>query len=404
MQIMINYGGNKLTLELPDDIAYDEYKYYSDGKCVNAETFRQRLAMAENNRFAVEEADLFVVNDAYRPTPTGIVLDWLEKAGKINNQTKFLISTGCHQAPKQQQLQQIFGEVYESIKDRIFAHDARDVNSMVQIGKDEFGGEVLLNRHFLKAEKVVIIGSVEPHYFAGFTGGRKSIFPGLCDYRTIVRNHELATSLKAAPMKLDGNPVDEHFRSLMRLISTDKIFSIQIVQGGKGEMATVFCGDIFESFDAAKLYSTDLFGIHTEIEYDLLLCEVQPPLDSNLYQLQKSLENCQSAVKNGGKIMLFSSCREGIGEDNFYRLADTWNPEVETQQDDDFGIHKLRRVYDIGRRIDINLFSEMPGGVPEKVFFNSVEKPQQIIDDFIKESMHVCLVRDAGHTVLINRS
>ncbi len=404
MQIMINYGDEILTLEMPDDIIFDEYKHLSGGKSVDAETFRQVLTSAEMNRFAIEGTDLFVVNDAYRPTPTGIILNWLEKAGKLNNQTKFLISTGCHRAPKQQQLQQIFGEVYESVKDVIFVHDARNLDSMVPIGEDKFGLEVLLNRHFLEAEKVVVIGSVEPHYFAGFTGGRKSIFPGLCDYKTIVRNHELATSLDAAPLRLDGNPVDEHFRSLMGLISTDRIFSIQIVQGGKGEMAAIYCGGIFESFEAAKRHSAGLFGIQIENIYDLLLAEVQPPLDGNLYQLQKSLENCHPAVKDGGMIMLFSPCGEGIGEDSFYRLADTWDPDAEYQQDDSFGIHKLRRVYDIGRRIDIKLFSDMPGGVPDKVFFNGVEKPQQIIDDFIEDNMHVCLVRDAGHTVMINRS
>jgi nickel-dependent lactate racemase len=116
------------------------------------------------------------------------------------------------------------------------------------------------------------------------------------------------------------------------------------------------------------------------------------------------LENCQSVVRDGGLIMLFSPCREGIGEDGFYKLADRWNPEADNQPTDNFGIHKLRRVYDIGKRIDVNLFSELSDGIPDKVFFDGIKKPQAIIDNFVEDKMSVCLVHDAGHTVMITKN
>jgi len=404
MQVMINYGHKKLILQLPDDITFDEYNHLSAGEPVDKNAFMQVLISAEKKHFDIREADLFVVNDAYRPTPTGMVLDWLTETGKLNKNAKFLISTGCHRSPDSYQMKEIFGGLYDSLRKRIIVHDAHDVNNMVPVGEDPLRGEVLLNRNYAQADKVVVIGSVEPHYFAGFTGGRKSIFPGLCDYDTIVRNHKLATSPDAAPLKLAGNPVDEHLCSLMKLIPTGGIFSIQLVQGEKGEIAAVFCGDIYESFERAKERSSGLFGIEVEDKYDLLLAEVRPPLDGNLYQLQKSLENCQSVVRDGGKIILFSPCREGIGEDSFYRLSEKWDPDKERASNDNFGIHKLRRVYDIGCRIDVRLFSELPGGVPDKVFFNSMKELQPIFDNFIEKNMHVCLVHDAGHTVMINRS
>ncbi len=404
MQVMINYGDKELNLQLPENIAFDEYKHLSTGEPVDKNDFMQVLISAEREYFAIYKVDLFVVNDAYRPTPTGMVLDWLTESGRLNKNAKFLISTGCHRAPDLHQVKVIFGASYESLKDHIVVHDAHDVKNMVPVGEDQLGGKVLLNRYYVEADKVVVIGSVEPHYFAGFTGGRKSIFPGLCDYDTIVRNHKLATSPDAAPLKLVGNPVDEHLRSLMKLIRTEKILSIQIVQGENGEMAAVFCGDVYESFEQAKEQSARLFGIEIDDKYDLLLAEVRPPLDGNLYQLQKSLENCQSAVRDEGKIILFSPCREGIGEDSFYRLAEKWNPDEKSGPKDNFGIHKLRRVYDIGRRIDIKLFSELPGGIPDRVFFNSMKEPQPALDDFIENNMRICLVRDAGHTVMINKS
>jgi lactate racemase len=405
MDVMINYGDEQLTLKLPDNITFDEFRHGSGSTTVDITAFMQSLTSAEEIFFNIDDADLYIVNDAYRPTPTRIILKWLESSGKLSKKAKFLVSTGCHHAPAHDQMYDIFGEMYDSLKDRIFVHNARDKNSMVSIGNDNrLNGDILLNRFYVEAKKVVVIGSVEPHYFAGFTGGRKSIFPGLCDFDTVVRNHRLATSREAMPLRLDGNPIEEHFRYMMQMVPTDKIFSIQIVQGKKGEMAGIFCGEINESFNRAKEQSKKLFGIETESKYDLLLAEVRPPLDSSLYQLQKSLENCQSAVGDNGKIMLFSPCREGIGEDGFYKLADRWDPESKNQPTDNFGIHKLRRVYDIGRRIDIDLFSELPDGIPDKVFFSGIKKPQAIIDNFVEDKMSVCLVHDAGHTVMITKN
>ncbi len=402
---MINYGDEQLTLRFPDNITFDEFRHGSGSSAVDITAFMQSLRSAENVCFNIDDADLYVVNDAYRPTPTKLILKWLDSSGSLNKQAKFLVSTGCHHAPAYDQMYEIFGELFDSLKNHIFIHDARDKDSMVSIGSDDcLGGDILLNRFYIEAKKVVVIGSVEPHYFAGFTGGRKSIFPGLCDFDTVVRNHRLATSREALPLRLDGNPIEEHFRYMMQMVPTEKIFSIQIVQGEKGEMVGIFCGEISESFNRAKDQSKKLFGIETENKYDLLLAEVRPPLDSNLYQLQKSLENCQSAVSDGGKIMLFSPCREGIGEDGFYKLADRWNPEADNQSTDNFGIHKLRRVYDIGKRIDVNLFSELSDGIPDKVFFDGIKKPQAIIDNFVEDKMSVCLVHDAGHTVMITKN
>ena len=135
------------------------------------------------------------------------------------------------------------------------------------------------------------------------------------------------------------------------------------------------------------------------------MAEVLPPLDSNLYQLQKALENCQEAVRDGGAIILFSRCREGIGSEDFFHLAERWEPNgsVQINPEDTFGIHKLHRVFRIGRRIDIYLYSGLPKGVPERVYFRSCQSPQDIIDGLAEDSfdsVRMAVVRDAGHTVL----
>ena len=108
---------------------------------------------------------------------------------------------------------------------------------MESIGEDQFGEEVFINSMLDQAESLCVISSVEPHYFAGFTGGRKSFFPGLTDLATIERNHNLANSLEAQPMRIAGNPVAEHMENLLSLIDTSRMLSIQAVLNSKNRIA-----------------------------------------------------------------------------------------------------------------------------------------------------------------------
>jgi nickel-dependent lactate racemase len=408
MQVLINYGGTELKLNFPDDTLIDTYGPRLPEKGINQEQFAAALEKAENNLFSIGDADLFVINDAYRPTPTAVLLSWLDQLGKINENARFLIATGAHKYPSKEQMISIFGTPYNKYNDRIAVHNANQLVSMTFIGNDTFNQPVYLNRIFVESEKAVIIGSVEPHYFAGFTGGRKSIFPGLCDAETIARNHNLAVSLDAAPVKLKDNPVAEHLQSLMDMIASKNILSLQTVGGeGNEERISVFCGTLDDSFHKATAYSLKLYGHEVSKQYDLLLAEVLPPLDSSLYQLQKSLENTQATIRDDGTIVLFSPCDEGIGSNSFYELAERFNSETGelSGEGGNFGLHKLSRVNTIGKRININLFSKFPGGIPKKVFFNSCDEPQSLIDGLIeqKKCQDVALVHDAGHTVLINK-
>lgn len=404
MHVVINYGTDKLTLKLADSAAVNEYGHSESVNIIDQIEFIRVVGIAEAEVFPIEASDLLIVNDAYRPTPTEQILKWLLSAGKLNAKAKFLIATGCHQRPDDRQLLKIFGEFLDRLRNRILIHDAINHENMIEIGTDRTGEKVLINRHFYEAERIVVIGSVEPHYFAGFTGGRKSIFPGLCDFETTVRNHNLGISFDATPMRLDGNPVHDHLQFLMTLVSKKQIFGIQIVRGYEGSINAIECGKLDLAFYRAAKSSRRLFEMVATDKCDLIIAEVRPPLDSSLYQLQKSLENCQSAVKDGGTVILFSPCHEGIGSEAFYKLADRWNDEnmIAADSNDSFGIHKLYRVNRIGERINVYLHSELENGTPDKVFFKSAPEPQKIIDELIKrnEELIIAVVRDAGHKVL----
>jgi len=404
MLLEINYGGDKLELRFPDSLTIDRFECKASVREVDSHAFLGRIGMTEKELFPINQADLFVVNDAYRPTPTADILRRLSESRRISKKARFIVATGCHGAPTESQLEAVFGEMYPKLKNRILIHDARNLDSMVSVGEDESDNAIYLNREFVEAGKVVVIGSVEPHYFAGFTGGRKSIFPGLCDYETTVRNHRLATSFDASPVKLEGNPVEQNLRELMKLVKDKQIFSIQLLLDKKGQMHAFYCGDIDSSFQRACEQSRDIFSTKVKDRYDLLLAEVRPPLDANLYQLQKSLENSQQAVANGGTMILFSPCREGIGSDSFYKLVDKWQAFQKNsgRRKHDFGIHKLSRVAQIAQRIDVRLYSDLDDGIPDKVFYKTEKNPQEIINNLTrnKKGIRIACVNDAAHTVL----
>ncbi len=402
MFVSISYGENKLELKLPDSVECDLYECKAIAKEIDSHAFLGRVAMAEKELFSVSQADLFVVNDACRPTPTYEILNRLYQNGRLSKKAKFLVATGCHQPPDETHLKSIFGALYEKLKNRILIHDAKDKNSRTHLGDIEGGHPVYINKFFYEAKKVVVIGSVEPHYFAGYTGGRKAIFPGLCDYETTVQNHRQAVSFDASPVKLEGNPVEQNLQSLMNLIADKPILSIQTVLDKNNQIQAVFCGNIDSSFRRACELAQKIYSTKINKRYDLLLAEVRPPLDSSLYQLQKSLENSQTAVTDGGTIILFSPCREGIGSDSFYKLVDRWRESAKVKGEDDFGIHKLSRVAQIAQRIDIRLYSGLAENVSDRVFFKTEKYPQKIIDRLVdnNKSIRVALVRNAGHTVL----
>ncbi|RME20868.1 MAG: DUF2088 domain-containing protein, partial [Candidatus Zixiibacteriota bacterium] len=248
---------------------------------VSAADFNNTLT-PYRERLATASAPLVVVNDAYRHTPTETVLTWLEESiPGVLGKARFLVATGTHPRPSEAQSAKVFGKLLSRIRSRVNAHDCRDTECMVCVGKDRFGEEVFLNRAVLEADPVLIIGSVEPHYFAGFTGGRKSLFPGLADFATIERNHNLAAALDCRPLRLAGNPVSEHLDELLALVDTSHVISAQVVLDSTGAIGGLFVGDVRESFNQAVHLAHQLYAHRAATPYDLVLTELLSPLDSN---------------------------------------------------------------------------------------------------------------------------
>jgi nickel-dependent lactate racemase len=306
---------------------------------------------------------VFIVNDATRPTPTARVLETVYEIIKPFD-IRFLVATGAHRPPTDEEYRQIFGRFFEEFKPHIYAHNSRSDGDMVYITKSRNGTEVYLNRMVAEARKIVVISSVEPHYFAGYTGGRKSILPGVASYRTIEQNHRLALSDRARALALDGNPVHEDMKDTLTAIKDKKIFSIMTVLDKNQRIYAAAAGDIDAAFMAAVYKAREVYVVRLREKADIVVAVARHPLDIDLYQSQKAIENGKLALKDGGILILVSKCRCGVGDESFLNLlaACTTHGEVfkKIEKGYKLGYHKAAKMAELRQWADIYSITSLP--------------------------------------------
>jgi nickel-dependent lactate racemase len=287
-----------------------------------------------------------VVNDQTRPTPSGKVLEclWPEIAPRLK---RILVATGTHLPGTEQSCQHLFGGLWPMVKDRVRFHDCRKEKEMVYLGETSRGTRVLINQEIMMADRLLVIGSVEPHYFSGYTGGRKGIIPGLAGYSTIVANHSLALDLEAQPLRLLGNPVHEDLEEALQLLTMPPIFSLMLVLTAENDLYAAYSGSLKETLRPAALKADEVFAVPFKEKADILISVVFPPLDIDLYQCQKPIEHGKMALKENGILILVMACPQGPGPEDFQALllktGDATEARLLLYQPYQLGFHRIIR-------------------------------------------------------------
>lgn len=346
---------------------------------------------------------LIIVNDATRPTPTQQVLDVIaDDLCGVNCQ--FIVATGVHRAPTEEEYLQIFGDHYARIKDRVHAHDAR-ADEMVFLGTSANGTEMHVNKLGVEAHKIVIIGSVEPHYFAGYTGGRKSFLPGIASYKTIEMNHKLALSREARALSLDGNPV--HADMIDALQTVDKeIFAIMTVLDKDHRIYAATAGHIHDSFTAAIDRANEVFAARIDKKVDIVVSVVKFPQDIDLYQAQKGIDNGKLALKEEGILILVAKCRHGLGEESFANLLSSADSPADALAKIDckyvLGYHKAAKMAEIGLWAETWGVTDLDAARLRSMFIRPFESLQAALDAALETKgadAKVLFLMDGGLTV-----
>ena len=344
---------------------------------------------------------LVIVNDATRPTPTAEILSALGP-GLLGGDVSFIVATGAHRAPDEAELKSIFGPLLPEIRDRIFSHDARR-SECLYAGTTSAGTEVYFNKKAFDASRILIIGSIEPHYFAGFTGGRKGLLPGIAAYSSIERNHSLALSPDASIMKLEGNPVHEDMAEACRMLDK-RIFTIMSVLDRSQRIHSLCAGGLEDAFGRAAAAAAEVYSVPVEAPAGIIIASARYPMDIDLYQSQKAVENAAAALEDGGILILVSSCRDGVGDDSFFRLLSSCStPEAVYEKiaaGYRLGYHKAAKLADILSRAEITAVTGLAPEILESVFITPASDLQAAVDDALRRNPGKILVMSDASVTL----
>ena len=327
MKVLVGYGKDEtFEMDIDDKQLIGVYKpnpvsKIDYNKAID-EALLQPLGKESFEHFIdTDERIVFIVNDGTRPTPTCKVLARIYSKIKEKN-IYFIVATGCHRAPTQEEWHFILGkEIYEDLhaKNRLWSHDSRN-DEMVYLGISSNGTQMYLNKIVADAKKVCAIGSIEPHYFAGYTGGRKAFLPGVAAYDTIQQNHLLALDPNAQALILKGNPVHEDMMDAMSVLGHIDVFAIMTVLDSDHDICAVTAGDLSDSFYAGIDKADEVFCVNIPQKADIVISVAPYPMDIDLYQSQKALDNGKLALNENGILIMVAKCRTGIGEEGFFKL------------------------------------------------------------------------------------
>ncbi|MDD3249935.1 MAG: nickel-dependent lactate racemase [Smithellaceae bacterium] len=266
---------------------------------------------------------MIAVSDITRPIPyrkfLPVLLDEIESTGIDRKHITLLIATGMHRPSTKEERAFMFGDDIAG-RYKILDHDAE--GDMVSIaGTSYSGAPIKLNRDFAQADYKIVIGLVEPHFMAGFSGGRKTLCPGLSSPETIQHFHgyEFLSHPKAGIAMLEGNPCHEEALSVAKLACVD--FSLQLVVNHEKRIVKAFGGDLFETHHQACNYVKGKACPIVEAEADVVLTGCGGyPLDATFYQCTKALVTALPCVKKGGTIIAVGGCVEGVGSQAYENM------------------------------------------------------------------------------------
>jgi nickel-dependent lactate racemase len=410
MDILVPYGMDHVSIQVPEENLLGVFHPNLVDIGPEPETLAAALEHPVESPTFSEFLDdggdvFFIVNDGTRPTPTATVLELLrDRLERIN--ARFIVATGIHRTPTKEEFRFIFGHLYDKLRDRIHVHDARNDEAMIHLGTSTNGTEMYVNRLGAEADKLIPIGSVEPHYFGGYTGGRKSFLPGIASYLTIEQNHKYAIRPEASALRLTGNPVHEDMIDALKTVSDKKIFSIQVVLDRNRRIYAATAGDIHASFYAAIARANEVFCVQVPEKADIVVSVAPYPMDVDLYQSQKALDNGKLALKEGGILILISKCRTGVGEKTFFELlskADTPTEALERiDQGYALGYHKAAKMAEIALWAEMWSVTDMAHADVESVFMRPFPDVQSALNEAIRvkgKDAKVLFLMDGSITV-----
>lgn len=354
-----------------------------------------------------------VVNDETRPTPYEVLfpplLEVFAQAGITDEQVTFVIATGIHPAHSDELNARIYGS-HMTKRFRFVNHVSTDTSQLVDLGTTSSGYPCFINRLALETDFLLTIGVVMPHYFAGFSGGRKSILPGLAGHKTVASNHARMVELLDALPPVRENPVSLEMIEVARKVGVD--FILNTVTNPRKELVKVVAGDLEKAWYEAVDVSASIYEVPFDEPVDIAITTACGyPRDVNVYQAQKALDHADHITKPGGSIIWLAECPAGFGEDVFEKwLRLRLSPQEvmrRIRSEFELGGHKAYAIAKVAVEKDVALISEMSASDTSLLFAHKAASLDEAVSAALAKhgpSARVAVLPDGCLTLPVPRS
>ncbi|MDL2260984.1 nickel-dependent lactate racemase [Methanimicrococcus sp. OttesenSCG-928-J09] len=390
--VSVPYGSGEVSFELPESsflsfvLPADEGE--STPETANSDKIvRDALKNPVGTRRLSEMADPFqkiaiIINDITRPTPSAylipFVLEELAEAGVPDENITFYFALGLHRAQNRDEIKKLLGDdIYKRFK---FIQHEVGTFPTTSFGETSRGTPIEIYSDIPENDLIVGIGEVGFHYYAGYSGGAKSLLPGVSSKKSVITNHKMMIEKNAASGRIDS-PVRQDLEEAAGIIGLD--FILNVVLDSHKKVIAAFSGDYIKAHREGVKVVDAMYKINVEPADAVIVSCGGYPKDINLYQTNKALDNATQAVKEGGAIIVVAECRDGIGNEIYNR----WNKECKTaceavarfKAEFEFGGHKAATTAAASQRFDLYLVSSLPTEDAAEAFFNPCESVEDAI-------------------------
>ncbi len=335
-QVVFPYGKEKIKYSFPDEVtvlesAIHDYDTNQTERELVENAMKNPIGSKPLGELAKGKDNVVIIaSDHTRPVPSKqiipLMLKEIRQANPLASIT-ILIATGCHRGTTKEELISKFGEEIVK-KEKIYIHDCDDAQMQVNIGTLPSGGSCKINKLAYEADLLIAEGFIEPHLFAGFSGGRKSVLPGISGRETVMANHcaEFIAHPNARTGILENNPVH---KDMLWAAKTAKLqYIVNVVLNEEKKIIYAVAGDLEEAHHAGTEFLSKLCSVNAVSADIAITTNGGYPLDQNVYQAVKGMTAAEATVKKDGVVIMLAKSGDGTGGDFFYRqLAE--EPDVQ---------------------------------------------------------------------------
>jgi nickel-dependent lactate racemase len=324
MRVELAYGKGGLEVDLPGEVTLIEPRYMEgipDERAAVRQALRHPVGTRPLRELATASDTVAVVTtDVTRATPNHKLLPWLlDELGHVPPERITIINgVGMHRKNTPEELEAMYGAAVVE-RYRCVNHDPHDPAGLVSVGRTRAGAEMLVNRSYVQASVRVVTGFIEPHFFAGFTGGPKGVMPGVCGASLIMRNHGAAMIAhpRATWGVTRGNPIFEEMLEVA--LRARPTFLLNVALNSRRAITAIFAGDLVLAHEAGCRFVKETAMQAVAAPFDVVVTTNSGyPLDLNLYQAVKGMAAAARIVKPGGAIVVAAECCDGIPDHGSY--------------------------------------------------------------------------------------